>query len=178
MVFLLINAFVGVGLNIAEKTVVLAMEIVEAANPVKWLTDGGSARDILDASADLLNAIADFFQVSSITVAFHKLKAKISDLATRIEKNDDFLQDVKVLIERKTVTREAFEISKSRFIQQYKDYDPQVTKPELDEMGSLWENLIDATCEVIDGFDTAAASPIKGIVYGSGLCSIIKISNC
>ena len=111
--FLLKQAFIGVGLNIAEKAVVLAMEIAEAVNPLKWLTGGGAAKDVLTATAELSNAIADIVKLATIKSSFNKLKSTTADVATRIEKNNDFLQNVKNLIDKKTVTRKQFEASKN-----------------------------------------------------------------
>ena len=174
MIFLFVQAFVGVGLNIAEKVVVLAMEIAEAVNPIKWLTDGGSARDILDATADLLNAIADLVKLVRVTVTFTQLQSKTAAIAAKLERNDNFLQDVKNVINRKTVTREQFEASKSSFLEKYASYDAQITKPELVEIGTIWVNVVDAICGVVDAIDTAAGAPIKALVYGFGTCDSVK----
>ena len=174
MVFLLFNAFLSVGLEIAERTIVLAMEIAEAVNPLKWIFGGGSAKGILEATGALLNAIADLVSVVRISVDFSRLKSKSLDIATRLERNDAFLQNVKNIIERDTVSREDFERSKNEFVQQYVAYSPQVDRPELVEIGSLWNILIDTTCGIIQGTTSALAAPIKALVNGLGLCTSMK----
>ena len=174
MADLLHNAFISVGLEIAEKAVILAMEIAEAVNPLKWLTGGGPARDLLEATGDLLNAIAEIVKLAQIKSSLNKLIVKSSDIGEKIERNDNFLQNVKNLIDRKTVSREDFEHSKRKFIQQYTAYDPQVTKPELVEMGALWEILIDSACDVIDSTTSAAAAPVKSYVNNKGYCISLK----
>ena len=172
--FLLKQAFIGVGLNIAEKIIIQAVAIAEAGNPLKWVFSGGALTDALKAAAELSNAIADLVKLTRIKSSFNKLKSTTADVATRIEKNNDFLQNVKNLINRKTVTRKQFEASKSSFVEKYTAYDPQVTKPELVEIGTIWVNVVDAICGVIDAIDTAAGSVVKNIVYKSGLCSSLK----
>ena len=175
MTFLLHKALIGVGLNIAEKGVILAMEIAEAANPLKWLTGGGAASDILKATAELQNAIAGLAKLKRIESSFEKLKNKVMDVAIRIEKNDKFLQDVKNLIERDTVTRDAFEKSKNRFLQKYNAYDPQVSLADLSEIHSLWNALIEAACEVVEAIDTAAGAPIKILINEKGTCTSLTV---
>ncbi len=175
MKILLDKTLLAAGLNIAEKVIVLAMEIASAFNPLKWLTGGTSAKDILEATADLANAIADRVQVKAIFRAFNDLRTKIKQFSDKIGKNDAFLQNVKKLVYKETETREAFDKSKKEFLQQYRDYTPQVTKPEIDEIGAIWEVLIGATCDVVDGFDTALAAPIKSWIYDEGYCiSLVK----
>ena len=160
----------AVGFNIAEKYVILGLEIAEAWSPFKWLTGGGAVKDILDATAALANALADKHKLEKVSTVYKQLSSKIQEVGEKIEKNDVFLQDVKIMIEQESNTREDFEASRSRFLKKYNEYDPQITKPELDEVRSRWDTLIDAICEVLDNTDGSVSGAIKTAIYAQGLC--------
>ena len=174
IVSLLIQTGAAVFFNIEEKILILALEIAEAWNPFKWLTGGGAVKDVLEATAALTNALADFAKFIRTSVAFHQLSNKIQEVGEKIEQNDVFLQDVKIMIEQESNTREDFEASRSRFLKKYNDYNPQITKPELDEVRSRWDTLIDAICEVLDNTDGSVSGAIKTAIYAQGLCMNIR----
>ena len=172
--WLLGQTFYAVYGNVIEKIAILAMEIAEAWNPFKWLTGGGAVKDVLDATSALANALADLSKLIRVSVAFHQLRNKIQEVGEKIEQNDVFLQDVKIMIEQESNTREDFEASRSRFLKNYNGYDPKITKPELDEVRSRWDTLIDAICEVLDNTDGTSSGAIKTIVHAQGLCMNIR----
>ncbi len=174
MAALLILAFEGVGFEVAEKIVILAMTIAERANPLKWIIGDVSIKDIIEATADLANSLAKRAELGTIQTAFNNLKDTISDIAERLDVNKRFLEDVKVLVFQETATREQFEKSKSMFVAKYGEYSPQVTNNELEAVSSLWNTLIDATCDIIDGLDGSAANGIKLLVKSQAYCIDLK----
>ena len=169
--FLLIQTFIAAGYDVAERTIVLAMQVAEALNPLKFIFGGGSAQDVVAATAALANAISNIVKLASVQRTFNRLKDQSISLAIRLEKNDDFLLNVRNLIEQDTVTREQFQRSRDTFIQQYNAYNPQVTRPEIAEIASLWIGVIESACGVLDSIDSASGSAVKSVIYNGGYCS-------
>ena len=159
------------GLDVAEKTVLLALEVADACNPLKAIFGpGGSIQDVMRATADLANAIARTVKIAKVKRAFDELAEKTRDIGERLEKNDEFLGVVKILIETKSNTRESFKASMNTFLTKYNDYNPQVTLPEISGHISYWHSLIEAACGVIEETDSAASSVHKSILNNKGLC--------
>ena len=163
-------ATIAAGLDVAEKTVLLALEVAAAWNPLKAIFGGGSIQDVMSAAADLANAIARVVKITKVKSAFDEMAEKARDIGERLQENDDFLGEVKILIETNSNTRESFNDSMNTFLTKYKDYDPQVTLPEIAGLTSYWHSLIEAACGVIEDTDGTASSVPKSILYAQGFC--------
>ena len=163
-------AIIAAGLDVAEKTVFLALEIAAACNPLKAIFGGGSVQDILSAAADLANAIARVVKIAKVKSALDELAEKARGIGERLQKNDEFLAVVKKLIKTKSNTRESFKTSMNTFLTKYNDYNPQVTLPEIAGLTSYWHSLIEAACGVIEDTDGIASSVPKSILNNKGLC--------
>ena len=163
-------AIIAAGLDVAEKTVLLALEVAAACNPLAAIFGGGSIQDILRAAADLANAIARVVKIAKVKSALDELAEKARDIGERLQKNDEFLGVVKKLIKTKSNTRESFKASMNTFLTKYNDYNPQVTLPEIAGLTSYWHSLIEAACGVIEDTDGIASSVPKSILNNKGLC--------
>ncbi len=173
MTVLFKDAFKAVELNIKEKTIVLALDIAAAYNPLKQMFTGDNVQDIIESAAALANAIADAVKLTSVKSAYDKLTAKITDLSKRLNENNVFLRMVynNFIKNGKQITNRAeFQVSKNNFLEKYNDYNPKVKSYEITAVGSFWQNLIGAICDVVSGIDTTLGAVGKGIVSGKGHC--------
>ena len=162
---------IAVELDVSEKIVLSALEVVAVFNPQKILFGlSASTHDVLRAIAELANAIARVIKLKEVKIEVDRLSEKARDIGERLEKNDEFLKVVKSLIHKETNTRESFQTSMSTFLAKYNDYNPQVTLPEISGITSYWHSLIEAACGVIEDTDGTASSVPKDIVYHKHLC--------
>ena len=159
------------GLDVHEKTVMLALKVASMCNPLAAIFGGASIQDVMRAAAELANAIARVVKIAKVKRGFDELAEKARDIGERLEQNDDFLGVVKILIKTNSNTRlESFSNSMNTFLTKYNDYNPQVTLPEIAGLTSYWHSLIEAACGVIEETDSAASSVPKSILYAQGFC--------
>ena len=174
MTSIIVTAIVGVSLNIAEKTVLLALDIAAAYNPIKAVFTSNNLQDVINAAADLANAIADAVKLGKVNSAYNELRTEITTLGEKLQKNDKFLKTVNDLIKQSDLTdRAVFEETKDKFLADYNAYDPLVKLSDITGVSSLWQNLIGAVCDVIGNIDSALGAVAKGVAYGLGLCESI-----
>ena len=171
------TAFIAVGFDIGQNAILTGIAMVEAANPLKWLSSGGALKDALESGAALIDSIGDLTELFKIKENLENLEKLTKSISRKIEKNGNFLQSIDNIIERETVSRETFEHSKRVFMDKYNAYDPleQVSRPELAEMGILWDILIDSTCEILYTTTSPAANIFKSGVRGLQFCPSLKI---
>ncbi len=170
MTSLFMKAFATVGLDILEKMVVLAMDIVAAYNPLKQMFTGNNAQDVIESAAALANAIADIAKLANVKSAYEELTTKITYLSKRLNENDDVLGNVYDFIQddKKIIDRIESQKSKNSFIKEYKAYDPKVKRYEITQVSSLWQNLIATICDIISGIDTTLGA--IGKIFALGDC--------
>ena len=171
------HAIAAVSLEIAEDTIQVGLAAAVLMNPAEKLFGGSSAGDFMDRAAKLANTITTVGALIQMSKSFNKLVTKTNSISTRFNANANFLETVRGLIdsiEQGTSTVD-FETKKQDFLSQYTAYDPQVEKPELAGMVTTWENLIEDSCEVILGTESALAATVKALVRTSGLCPKTKV---
>lgn len=142
---------------------------VGAINPIGTLIGGKSGiLNGLDDVTDLLPLVA---KMKLVYKNFRKLKIETEKIRNKLEKNDDFLEDMENIIEKDSVSREKFKASTNAFLREYQQFDPRVEKYEIEGMSATWRGLITAACSAIDSVKTPEAAKVQGIVYSKGLCS-------
>ena len=124
-------AIVAAGLNVHKKTLLLALDVASMCNPLAAIYGGGSIQDVLRAAADLANAISRVVKITKVKIALDELSEKARDIGEKLQKNDEFLGEVKILIETKSNTRESFKTSLNNFLTKYNDYTPNVTLSDI-----------------------------------------------
>ena len=163
--------------SLAESIAKVGMRIFGAMNPASALFGSGVV-DVMEALAEMALAISELANAITLIEAFDTLQEKTGKVVEKLGANNDFLEDVKEIIDKidaDDTSSERFEELKQRFLTKYNDYSPQVTKPELTEMASYWETVIDELCGVIDGATTPVAAGIQAAVKSQGLCWKIPI---
>ena len=171
------HAIAAVSLEIAEDTIQVGFAAAVVMNPLEKLFGGSSAGDFMDRAAKLANTLTTMGALIQMSKSFNKLVTKTNSISTRFKANANFLENVRGLIdiiEQGTSTVD-FQTKKQEFLSQYSAYDPQVEKPELTGMVTTWENLIEDSCEVILGTESALAATVKALVRTSGLCPKTKV---
>ena len=58
----------------------------------------------------------------------------------------------------------------NRFLAEYNNYSPAVLASDIEELGALWDAMIDESCDILFGGDTAASSIVAGVFAGRGDC--------
>lgn len=171
------HAIAAVSLEIAEDTVQVGLAAAVLMNPLEKLFGGSSAGDLMDRAAKLANTLTTVGALVQMSKSFDELVTKTNNISTRFNLNANFLENVRVLvdnIEQGTSTAD-FETRKQTFLDQYIAYNPEVEKPELAGMVTTWENLIEDSCDIILGTESALAATVKAKVRTSGLCPNTKV---
>ena len=174
----LINyAIAAVSLELAEDTAQMAMAAAVVMNPLEKLFGGSSAGDFVDRTAKLAQTLTLVGEMIERSQSYNELVDQALDIRERFNQNADFLENVRVLVDsiHTGTSTTDFETRKQEFLDQYTAYDPQVEKPELAAMVAKWEDMIDGTCEVILGTETALAAVTVAFVRTEGLCPKAKV---
>ncbi len=168
----------GVIAEVAEKTAAMALAIAEACNPLKTLFGGSSLGDIASATAEWTVAVSNLNIANNLMDQMQTLINKATDMGTRFAGNSDYIKKVMDLVKQsQTSTTAEFERQKRQFIQMYTDYSPKVKRPELAEMDSYWDNVVDTACDIILNLGTATGTLVGAAdVKKSGTCWRLKVS--
>ena len=170
-------AIAAVALEVAEDTVQIGLAVAVVMNPLEKIFGGSSFGDLGDRLAKLARTLTTVAALVRMTSSFNELKDKTESISSRFDRNAKFLENVRVLVQsvgEKTSSAD-FEARKQEFLGNYTDYTPQVDKPELTGMITTWENLIDASCDVILGTETFLAQGVVTYVRSTGLCDNTKV---
>ena len=163
------SAFIVAGADVAQGVVETILSMFSIFNPKKSILGGGSAGDVVNAMTDLELAISRVVKMDYVNKAFSDLKDETLTLKGKFELNDAFLINMKKLIDQ-NYTDDEFDLVKDIFLQQYSDYDPQVSREDLVGTQALWNALIEAACGVIDAADSVVGAGEKSRVEHEGYC--------
>ena len=161
--------------DVVQRTIELAVALIDGANPLKAIFGEGSLQDIYDAAANLANAIANLAKAVNLHSAFNELRTKTKQISDGFSANDEFLANVKKLIDKKSLGTDEFKSNRDEFLTQYNDYSPKVTKPQVAGLAAFWTAMIDEACEIINGAGTAAGGAGRAVVVSQGLCWKTKV---
>ncbi|XP_071079094.1 uncharacterized protein [Haliotis cracherodii] len=158
-------------LEVTEKTINFAVVMAESCNPLKAATDS-SVSDIMDATAELVNALATLGSATRLVIAIHALRGHINHVRNGFAKNKEFIGDMKTIMESITQDKKPddFEAAKDRFLKKYNDYVPAVSKPDVTEMAVYFNKVLEEACKIIEGTSTSLAAVPKAFIGSSGLC--------
>ena len=170
MTNLLTQMMIGAGLEIVQSAITMAITIVDACNPLGFIFGGADPKDLMDAIAEVTNAVKQLTKGSIVLSTWTAVQSRSVEINKKFKKNDDFLANVKRLMFNKAESREDFEKAKNSFLELYNKYDPQVLPDELVEISSLWSGLVEAACDVTNSFNTAAGITASAVVKGQNLC--------
>ena len=158
------RACTAAGLDIAQSTIKLTLTVINAFNPLKIMGGGkSSAVEVMDASAELTQAIAAAAELGGIKKAWNKLGSKATKVTEAMRKNSEYLSTVRALVKELSgnETSANFEKRKVHFITKYNDYSPAVDRDDLTEVNTYFEQLFDEMCDVIDSFSGTLSGSIK-----------------
>lgn len=170
-------AIAAVSLELAEDTAQLILAGAVLLNPLEKLFGGSSAGDYIDRQAKVAHTLTRVGELLRKSKTFNELVTKTQSISTRFNKNANFLENVRLLVDgiKQETSTDDFETLKQTFLHKYKDYNPQVEKRELSAMVTTWENMIDETCDVIMGTETNLAAVTVALVRSQGLCPKAKV---
>ncbi len=173
--FIVSSCFVAAGLNVKDKALHLALDLLEGGNPLKTALGIGTVQDILESAANLANALGDWGRAVRVIAQFLNLIAKSRQLIDGFQKNSNFLNKVKIITNRakKAISDAEFEEAKDDFLRSYGDYSSAITLPDIAELGAFWEGIIDEACDVILSTDSISSSVVRAITAGD--CWEVKV---
>ncbi|KAK3594758.1 hypothetical protein CHS0354_014188 [Potamilus streckersoni] len=168
----------------AETLLKFSFNIAEACNPMIALIGGGIATSLLETSQQLARSLVAFTEAVVLHDSFYKLVSKAKEFVSKFSKNEKYLTTVVSLVDSlKTFTSSSsssfssseFEAQMNKFQEDYKTYDPAVSKDGLREMTVHWENFVDGACGVLDSTYGNVASVIKIGLIINGYCTNAKL---
>ena len=167
---ILYYGFVAATGDNAEAAAKLVAHFLSMFNPLKWLTGGTSAVDIMDATAEYTQSIATLLKTDTLKTAWNKLSYYSRYFAKKLAGNQAYLENIDKLVKSLSADTPPsdFEEQKEKFIKGYNYYSPGVNIEDLTEVNTYWELLIDEACDLIDS--------TSGIV--SGATKIAMGSDC
>lgn len=158
---IILNAIKAADLNVNEKTVLLALDLLDASNPLKHIFGGGPVQDVINSAADLSNALVDSKRANRVKESFDDLKMKSEEIIRGLEANDRFLETMTKIVRRSTLSEKEFQTAKEEFLNSYREYNSEVTRPQIVGLRSYWINLVDEACNIILGTDSSLSSALK-----------------
>ncbi|KAL3861686.1 hypothetical protein ACJMK2_007710 [Sinanodonta woodiana] len=166
-----------------EAALKLSFAIAEACNPLKAIFAGGSATDVLDATQGVSQAMSNVAKAAKLKDAFDTLISEIKKYSDKLNKNEIYLNNVASLItslntsalsSSASVSSE-FEAQKQRFLDDYNNYTPAVTKDDLREITVYWENLIGEACDLLDSTSGTISGITKTVLAAQRTCPNAKV---
>ena len=155
-----------------EAGVKMVAHLLEACNPISWLTGGTSAVDMMDAAADVSQTLATALALEDLNNAWSSLKFYSIHFVEALIENQDFLENIGKLVKSLSadIPPSDFQEQKDKFIKGYNDYSPGVDVEYLTGISTKWELVIDEACDLIDGTSGAVSGGAK-IAMGSSCLS-------
>ena len=170
----------ALGANIAELVnlaVKLAAAIASNSNPMKWITTGGGATEIMDRVDALAQAGVNSAKLATIkNKILPELVKKADKINKAIQKNaaiheklSKFYDEIK---NKKEIDID--EVQKS-FLQEYGNYDPGYYKIDITDYTALLEKVIENLCDILYGGETTAAAVVEAIGASKSVCLRIQV---
>ncbi|XP_065664621.1 uncharacterized protein LOC105846303 isoform X2 [Hydra vulgaris] len=164
--------------DIVSKTVVLALRIVGALNPIKWLTGSEtSAVDIKEALSEVAKQAVRNKQVKYFKSNFiPKLDNLVKQIFVRVNKNKETLDTIRHFVETIEKNGEFKKEQLVKFSEHADKYSPAITQSDISEFGAILSQMIEKFCEVIENPDTELGTVPAGIAAHQGLCPNAKVT--
>ena len=124
----------------------------------------------IEAVNDVAAATVNVVRSSSLKKTLDKLMAKVYSVGKGFSKNYEFLQMVHELIKSFRYRKSPLDRNVNHFLAEYNNYSPQVLASDVEELGSLWDAMIDESCDILFSGETAASSIVAGVFAGRGDC--------
>ncbi|KAK3583752.1 hypothetical protein CHS0354_022784 [Potamilus streckersoni] len=170
-----------------EAALKLSFAIAEACNPLSIIFTGGGATGVLDATQGVSQAMANVAKAAKLKDAFDALISEIRKFVDKLKKNEIYLNTVTSLINSlkknalsssssspSSLTPE-FEAQKNKFLDDYNNYTPAVTKDDLKGITVYWENLIDEACDLLDATSGTVSGITKTVLAAKRICPNAKV---
>ncbi|ESO97403.1 hypothetical protein LOTGIDRAFT_159434 [Lottia gigantea] len=171
---IMIGAFVGVFAELVQRTAELTTFIVEAGNPLKWLT-GGAIGDILSAIDALAQAGVGVSRVASITANdLPDLVKTAITLKTNFAKNQKFIKLTREVVDGLASGADV-EDQVSEFLSMYNNYSPAVLQSDITSYGEKLSGVSESYCETLSEGSSAASAIVEMGIAASGDCRKVKI---
>ena len=166
--------------QVAYRTLKLAIAIAENSNPLGWLFGSNDADDLMEPLEELADAIYDLVVVNKLYNLLKDLMGLLKTAVAGLKRNAEFISSVKDLVKSLNIEDDSkFQSQQAEFLEQYGNYTPATTKPQLVEIGAYLESIVEEACELIDSADVPPVSSsyfFKNYVADSGLCLQTKVN--
>ncbi|KAK3597799.1 hypothetical protein CHS0354_006169 [Potamilus streckersoni] len=168
----------------AEALLKLSFRIAQACNPLKTLIEGGSAVSILDSSQQLSRSLVGVTKAILLFESFDKLVSKSKEFVVMLSANENYLTTVVSLVNSLKILTSQWSPSSSsssefatkmnKFLEDYKNYKPVVSKDLLREMTASWENFVTVACGLVESTKGNIASVARVTLFKQGSCGKAK----
>ena len=166
--------------QVQYKTLKLAIAIAENSNPLGWLFGSNDADDLMEPLEELADAIYDLVVVNKLYNLLKNLMGLLKTAVAGLKRNAECISSVKDLVKNMNIEDDSkFQSQQAKFLEQYGNYTPATTKPQLVEIGAYLESIVEEACDFIDSADVPSVSPsyfFKNYVADSGLCLQTKVN--
>ena len=172
--------FVGTSFSdLSQAVAKMAIRAAKAANPFKWLFDSGNADEILESATEIAEVSRRLTEAIRSAVHFSSLLSYTRGISIKINKNQKMIKTVKDIIDNAQLIIKShgdqFKEQQSFFLEEYRNYEPSVTKEDLAKLDSYWDLFIEGICEGIASSSSIAANAIRGIGNTAGRCREAKM---
>ncbi|XP_065663814.1 uncharacterized protein LOC136085899 [Hydra vulgaris] len=137
--------------DMISKTAALALRIVEAFNPNKWLTGSEtSAVDIKVALSEVAKQAVLTKQVDYLKSNFiPKIYNLVKQISVKINNNKETFETIKQFFKSIEKSREFTNEQLLKFSEHVDNYSPAISPSEISEFGAVLNQMIEKFCKVI-----------------------------
>ena len=170
----------ALGANIAELAnlaVKLAAAVASNSNPLKWITTGGGATEIMDRVDDLAQASVNSVRLATIKNDILPELVKKADKLNKANKKNAAIHKKLSKAYHDLKNKKEIDINEVQtiFLENYGSYDPVYYKIDITEYTALLEKVIEKLCDILYGGGTTAAAVVEGIGASKSICLRIQI---
>ena len=151
--------------DLREKLYRLAVEFINACNPIKGLSQGFKVvTDIMDAMREVAHGTK---VLARVVRAFERELPNVDKIAGEIKKsrkkNDEVLENMtKILNGTEPMTVERAKT----FLEKYFEWNKYGEKEQIVRLGGIMESLVETTCDAVDGMSSVIGSTIAAVEAG------------
>ena len=174
----LINwAIAAVSAEAAEDLAQVTVSTFAYLNPVEAVFVSSSLNEFADRVNKLAHTLNELGEMLNMKDSLDNLFTQSQSIKAKFNENSEFLEVVRSLVQgiASGASTDNFEEKKQKFLYLYNKYDPKVGKPELTALTSLWETMIDDTCDTILGQDTGLAAAMISHIQMERACPKTKV---
>ena len=179
---LITAAIVCAAADLVSAASTLAIALARLCNPFGWLTGSVDPNDVVEAMEYVMEATNRVARAAKLSSIVSSVQEMVSSMVEKFEKNQQFLESVKYLIDNLHITDapddDRFQESQALFLSKYGEYEPALTLPDITKVVGYLKHLVTESCDIIEEVrgPSLVVGPYKTYISGDGLCYRTEIS--